>query len=50
VTCQTTQYQLYSELVEGSSWARGPDKNLIYYRIIYYVCKKDVGRWHLVIA
>ena len=28
-TYQTTQYQLYSELVEGSSWAGGPGENLI---------------------
>ena len=24
----STQYQLHSELVEGSSWAEGPDENL----------------------
>jgi len=29
VICQTIQCQLDSELVEGSSWARDPDKNLI---------------------
>ena len=27
--CQTTQCQLHSELVEGSGWARDPDKNLV---------------------
>jgi len=29
VIWQTTQYQLYLELVEGSSWTRGLDKNLV---------------------
>ena len=26
----STQCQLHSELVEGSSWARGPDENLLH--------------------
>ena len=40
------QYILnYSELVEDLSWAIGPDESLV-----YYICKKNVGRWHLVIA
>jgi len=50
-TCQTTQCQLYSELVEGLSWAGGPDENLVSkfgWCGVVRSNRVSQGLWHLV--